>query len=67
MVLNDQMIHQTAKMAAENIICLTRSIGWDSLDYATDLIEQSIKKCITDAVSKEKLINSSNKKKSKVL
>ena len=48
--LNDLFFKQQAKIVAENIICASLSIGWDSLDYATKLIEAAMKRAVAKAL-----------------
>lgn len=48
--LNDLFFEQQAKIIAENIICAARSIGWDSLNYATKLIEAAMKRAVAKAL-----------------
>ena len=50
--LNDLFFEQQAKIVAENIICVARSIGWDSLNYATKLIEAAMKRAVAKAIRK---------------
>lgn len=38
------------QFVAENIICAARSVGWDSLNYATKLIEAAMKRAVAKAL-----------------
>ena len=51
--LNDEFFEQHATIVAENIICMTRSIGWECMDYAKRLIINIMKKAAEEA-AKEK-------------
>ena len=48
--LNDLFFFFFSKIVAENIICAARSIGWDSLNYATKLIEAAMKRAVAKAL-----------------
>ena len=62
--LDGSYIKQKARMAAENIVCAVRGNGWDSLDYATKLIEQCMKDSVSHVVQKNNLIKSQDKEAS---
>lgn len=47
---DEQWFNQTATLIAENIICISRTTGYDSLEYAKKIIIHALKQAYTKAI-----------------